>query len=193
MLLWLAHVLLAVGSIALVLLSTVWVVPMALVSRDPRVVGIALVFVGLVMTGVGLLRLSRKPRRWRGRVVSVLALVVVSIGTVAWAFAASPYDLEHVAFAHAPASLAGTVVLPRGAGPHPAVVFVHGSGPARRGEFFHFADRFARAGIAALIYDKRGSGASVGGHPRDAYADLAELEVSAHSPRTDLKVGATRR
>jgi len=177
-LLWLTNALLAIGAIASLLVSTIWVVPMALVSRDPRMVGVALVCLGLVMGGVGLLLRSRTGLA-RARVVTAAALAALSVAAVTWAFVASPYDLEHVAFTHAPASLAGTLVLPRGAGPHPAVVFVHGSGPQRRGVSFHFADRYARAGIAALIYDKRGSGASVGGHPWDAYADLAGDALAA--------------
>jgi uncharacterized protein len=170
--LWLAQVLLAIGAVASLLVSRIWVVPMALVSRDPRMVGAALVCLGLVVAGVGLLLRSRQELR-RAQVMTASALAALSVAAAAWAIAASPYDLEEVAFENAPASLVGTLVLPRGAGPHPAVVFMHGSGAERRGVSFYFADRYVRAGFAALIYDKRGSGGSRGGNPRDAYADLA--------------------
>jgi hypothetical protein len=73
------------------------------------------------------------------------------------------------------------------------VVLLHGSGPETRwGTPRFIADRFARAGIAALIYDKRGSGSSTGSLDSFVYADLArdalagvrllasQLEVDPH-------------
>src|SRR5579859_3628637 len=57
-------------------------------------------------------------------------------------------------------TLAGTLYLPAGIGPHPAVVLFHGSGPQARYEFEgHW---FAEHGVAALTYDKRGVGDSTG-------------------------------
>ena len=58
----------------------------------------------------------------------------------------------------------------KGEGPHPAVAFVHGSGPAPRSSFMAqpeirgegLAETFARAGTAALVYGKRGFGESMG-------------------------------
>ncbi len=62
----------------------------------------------------------------------------------------------------------------RGPGRHGAVVLVHGSGPETRwGTSRYIADRLARAGIAALIYDKRGSGASGGDWRTASFEDLA--------------------
>jgi uncharacterized protein len=63
----------------------------------------------------------------------------------------------------------GTLVRPVGPGPFPAVVMVAGSGPTDRdwnspllpgsnGSARLIAEAFARAGIASLRYDKRGSG-----------------------------------
>jgi pimeloyl-ACP methyl ester carboxylesterase len=56
------------------------------------------------------------------------------------------------------------------------VVFVHGAGPAVRGDGYHELGRhFARKGVAALIYDKRGCGASTGGDwTRANLSDLAD-------------------
>jgi uncharacterized protein len=90
------------------------------------------------------------------------------------------------------AVLAGTLVLPRGDGPFPAVLFIHGSGPLDRDEnmpgqrldiFNTFAKHFAELGIASLRYDKRGCGRSTGDYHSagqteflaDADACLAEL------------------
>ncbi|MGI8983167.1 MAG: sigma factor [Acidimicrobiales bacterium] len=71
-------------------------------------------------------------------------------------------------------SLAGTLFVPFGAGPHPAVVLAHGSGPRDRQSLLLMADLFARNGIAALAYDKRGSGGSTGSY-REIGADFRSL------------------
>jgi uncharacterized protein len=73
------------------------------------------------------------------------------------------YRAASVHFRCARAVIAGTLTLPPGAGRHPAVVFVHGSGQARRLTWSAPLVRaFVRAGIAVLSYDKRGVGESEG-------------------------------
>lgn len=66
-------------------------------------------------------------------------------------------------------TLAGTLTLPAGEGPHPAVILISGSGPQDRNEaifghkpFLVLADHLARRGIAALRYDDRGTAKSTG-------------------------------
>lgn len=66
---------------------------------------------------------------------------------------------EEVAFDSHGVTLSGSIVFPVG-DIHAAVVFVHGSGKQERN--LHWAERFARDGIAALVYDKRGAGKSGG-------------------------------
>lgn len=56
--------------------------------------------------------------------------------------------------------LAGTLSLPAGAGPFPAVTFAHGGGEAPREQLQFLAAAFARHGYATLVYDKRGVGQS---------------------------------
>jgi len=97
--------------------------------------------------------------------------------------------------------LPGTLTLPRGAGPFPAVVLVHGSGPQDRDEtiggtrpFRDLAHGLARQGIAVLRYDKR-----TRVHPQ-AFADgrfdvddettddaVAALDVLARTPGIDAR------
>ncbi len=72
---------------------------------------------------------------------------------------ASATSREEVRFISHGVTLAGTLVLPAG-DIHAAVVFVHGSGRQERN--LAWAERFAAAGIAALVYDKRGAGKSGG-------------------------------
>ncbi|HYR10023.1 MAG TPA: alpha/beta fold hydrolase, partial [Longimicrobium sp.] len=76
--------------------------------------------------------------------------------------------------------LAGTLTLPQGAGPHPAVVLVSGSGPQDRDEtllghkpFLVLADYLTRRGIAVLRLDDRGVGASTGAFAAATSDDFA--------------------
>ncbi len=172
---WTAMLTLLVGVAALLLLGTVWVIPMALASHDPRLVGTAVVGAGLVLSAVAV---RRHPRGRRARSVLVV-MASVAILLVGMTFGAAPYRLEDVEFTNAPATLSGTLVLPSRGSRHPAVVLMHGSGPEDRGLSFLFAERYARAGVAALIYDKRGSGSSTGGSPRDPYSDLSHDALAA--------------
>ena len=66
---------------------------------------------------------------------------------------------EEVEFVSHGATLSGSIVFPAG-DIHAAVVFIHGSGKQTRN--LGWAERFARGGIAALVYDKRGAGKSGG-------------------------------
>jgi pimeloyl-ACP methyl ester carboxylesterase len=88
--------------------------------------------------------------------------------------AAMPYSTRSVTFQNGGIKLAGTVCIPRTPGKHAGVVLLHGSGSQSRwGTNRYLADRFARAGIAALAYDKRGSGDSTGTWESSTYEDLA--------------------
>ncbi|MDQ2974603.1 MAG: lysophospholipase [Acidobacteriota bacterium] len=85
-----------------------------------------------------------------------------------------PYKQEEVHFQNKDVTLSGTLLIPVTAEQHPAVVFLHGSGSEGRFGARFLADHLARHGIAALIYDKRGVGASTGDWKRSDFNDLAE-------------------
>jgi len=66
-------------------------------------------------------------------------------------------------------TLAGTLTLPAGKGPHPVLVFITGSGPQDRDEslmghqpFRVLADHLARNGVGSYRYDDRGVAESTG-------------------------------
>jgi pimeloyl-ACP methyl ester carboxylesterase len=76
--------------------------------------------------------------------------------------------------------LAGTLNLPEGKGPFPAVVLMSGSGPQDRDEavmghkpFLVLADHLTRAGIAVLRYDDRGVARSGGKFAEATHLDFA--------------------
>lgn len=94
-----------------------------------------------------------------------------------------PYIEENITFLSLNGifKLGGTLTLPEGGGPFPAVIMVSGSGSQNRDEeiFGHkpfkvLADHLTRNGVAVLRYDDRGVGES-GGNPLSATsADFAE-------------------
>jgi pimeloyl-ACP methyl ester carboxylesterase len=90
-----------------------------------------------------------------------------------------PFAEQEVMFRNVDVALSGTLLLPLNAGRHPAVVFLHGSGAEGRFASRFFAEQCARAGIAALIYDKRGVGRSTGDWQQADFTDLAEDALAA--------------
>ncbi|HEX8232414.1 MAG TPA: CocE/NonD family hydrolase [Caulobacteraceae bacterium] len=89
------------------------------------------------------------------------------------------YTEQEVAFTSRDgARLAGSLFLPTDPGPHPAVVFAHGSGAqSRNGYYGHIrflAEAYARRGVAALAFDKRGVGKSQGDWEKAGFATLAD-------------------
>ena len=68
--------------------------------------------------------------------------------------------IEDVTFVSRGTMLSGSIAWPQGKPTIAAVVFIHGSGEQSRN--LALSRRFAEAGIAALVYDKRGVGESGG-------------------------------
>lgn len=100
-----------------------------------------------------------------------------------------PYRSEDVTFYNEKfnISLAGTLTIPEGAGPFPAVVLITGSGAQNRDEellghkpFLVIADYLTRNGIAVLRYDDRGVGGSQGNPVTATTADLATDAEAAY-------------
>ena len=94
-----------------------------------------------------------------------------------------PYRQEDVVFASLANDirLAGTLTLPSGPGPFPAVVMITGSGPQDRDEtmaghkpFWVIADYLSRHGVAVLRVDDRGTGKSTGDFSASTTQDFAD-------------------
>jgi pimeloyl-ACP methyl ester carboxylesterase len=99
-----------------------------------------------------------------------------------------PYEEEEVTVENSAAGLklAGTFTHPKGAGPHPAVVLITGSGPQDRDEaimghrpFLVLADHLTRAGIAVLRCDDRGVGKSSGNFAQATHPDFVADALAA--------------
>jgi pimeloyl-ACP methyl ester carboxylesterase len=112
-----------------------------------------------------------------------------------------PYTEEEVTFRNSVEDfdLAGTLTLPAGEGPFPAVVLITGSGPEDRDEtiFMHkpfkvIADYLTRNGIAVLRYDDRGVGKSKGSMAEATSLTLAgdaeaAVDYLMHRPEIDSR------
>jgi uncharacterized protein len=99
-----------------------------------------------------------------------------------------PYRSDEVVFRneHGKVSLAGTMSVPNGKGPFPAVLLIAAAGPEGRDEevaghrvFVVLADHLLRKGVAVLRYDKRGVGASTGDFDTASFDDLVSDAASA--------------
>jgi fermentation-respiration switch protein FrsA (DUF1100 family) len=112
-----------------------------------------------------------------------------------------PYDEEEVRYSNPDGGheLAGTLTLPRGGGPHSAVVLVSGSGPQDRNEtvmghrpFLVLSDHLTRQGIAVLRFDDRGvseSGGDFGSATSEDFASDVLAGVTYLIGREDIDVG----
>ncbi|MGD9571919.1 MAG: alpha/beta hydrolase family protein [Thermoleophilia bacterium] len=145
-------------------------------------------------------------------------MLAAMLGSLLLATAPAPVEQPVAIPAAGGVTLAGTLTLPAGAGPHPAAVLVSGFGPSRRdgsfegtgGPYADLAAALARRGVAVLRYDKRGLGESGGpalswldARPlvRDAVAavraligtpgvDRARVALIGHSQGGDLALAA---
>jgi pimeloyl-ACP methyl ester carboxylesterase len=88
-----------------------------------------------------------------------------------------PYREEAVTWRSGDVRLSGTLLLPAGKPPYPAVFFQQPARADTREMWRFFADDLARHGVAALIYDNRGTGRSSGDY-RSAFEQLASDGVS---------------
>jgi fermentation-respiration switch protein FrsA (DUF1100 family) len=104
-----------------------------------------------------------------------------------------PYVEREVQFSSASTGvrLAGILTVPRGGGPHPAVVLISGSGAQDRDEsiaghrpFLVLADHLTKSGFAVLRTDDRGIGASTG---RVIDARLEDLADDVHGALSFLR------
>ncbi len=123
-------------------------------------------------------------RRWWLRVARLVGIAVVATSAVALSpvLAQAPTQ-QDVTFLSGDLELAGTLTVPAGPGPHPALITISGSGPQNRdGEipgvdgyrpFAEIAARLAESGVAVLRYDDRGVGGSDGDNAAATSGDLA--------------------
>ena len=101
-----------------------------------------------------------------------------------------PYDEEEVSYRNEKDNIkiAGTLTLPRGGGPYPAVLLITGSGSQDRNEmiaghrpFLVLADHLTKNGIAVLRVDDRGVGGT----------DIGSLSATSENFAEDVLAGVS--
>src|ERR1700722_10312591 len=104
---------------------------------------------------------------------------------------------QHVTFRNAGATLQGTLYVPESANPVPAVVALHAAsiGEADAALYRHLREGLPAIGVAVLLFDRRGSGASTGSARSARYETLADDGIAgaraiAKLPQIDkLRIG----
>ena len=97
---------------------------------------------------------------------------------------------SEVEFSNGPIVLRGTLTLPSGPPPYPALVLVHGSNALTRDVFGPWSRYFAGLGFAVLAFDKRGTGGSTGDWRQADFSALASDVLSGVrflASRSDLR------
>ncbi len=140
---------------------------------------------------------NKNRRKWLRRIACLFVLTLLAaVGIVGWMWwnhiriHGSSEPFEFVSFDGT--VLRGEVRLPHKPGPHPAVVLLHGSGPAQISEvdYYYDSNTFLKKGFAVLAYDKRGAGQSDGDFATATYADFIEdilAGVRALRARSDIE------
>lgn len=116
--------------------------------------------------------ISCRPFGW---LIFVVALFIMANGSAASTrVQVDEPTSEDVTISNQSVQLAATLIMPSSPPPYSVVVVVHGASPNTRTPLRNYATNvFARNGIAALIYDKRGAGQSSGELGRASLSDLA--------------------
>jgi uncharacterized protein len=113
-----------------------------------------------------------------------LAVLLLSFVVSAQSFGGN-LRVEEVEFVSHGATLSGSIVFPADQPLHAAVVFIHGSGKQTRNT--SWAERFAREGIVALVYDKRGAGKSGGQYEGEQSVGEKNIALLADDAASALK------
>ncbi|HEX7481823.1 MAG TPA: alpha/beta fold hydrolase [Polyangiales bacterium] len=105
-----------------------------------------------------------------------------------------PYDVESLRFHSVDAYCDAQLYMPTGVSRPPVLLMAHGLGALRAFGLAAFAERFATAGMAVLVFDYRGFGASEG-QPRqlvDASRHVADYLAAIDFVRTLPQVDSER-
>lgn len=115
----------------------------------------------------------------------LLTVFFLALGSPSMSAETAAYRTEDVTFESHGARLSGSLVIPVNQEIRAGVVFIHGSGAQTRS--LGWAEKFAAAGIAALVYDKRGVGKSGGQYEADRNVSEANLALLADDASTALE------
>ena len=104
-------------------------------------------------------------QRLTSLIVSATLFALIATACSSPAPTSQPAGTEEITFKSGAFTIVGDLRTPGGPGPHPVVLFVHGSGPADRtgsGNYLPVMERMLQAGYATFAWDKPGTGESTG-------------------------------
>lgn len=126
------------------------------------------------------------------RLIESIVLVFIFVLVTTAQEAAKTHEETEAAFKNGEINLAATLLVPKGSGPFPAAVIIHGSGTSTRENAWTsaYADALVKRGVAVLYPDKRGSGKSGGNWLTASFIDLADdaiagVEFLENNPKID--------
>lgn len=135
--------------------------------------------------------------KFASNIVVAGALVFAAVGAAPLPWYAQPttaVSVRHVEFSNGDAVLSGTLYLPAATGRVPAIVVLHGASEplASTPLYDHLRDGLPQIGVAVLVFDRRGSGASTG-KADVAYQTLADDGIAgANAIRALPQIDAQR-
>lgn len=135
----------------------------------------------LVVVAAGLLFLARRAAHTqRASATRAGALALAALLTMLVVFVRSrDVRRRDVVFEGNGIRFGATIYEPRTAGVHPAVVFVAGSAPFKRGLYALWAEHLARLGVTSIVPDKRGVGGTGGEFERNNNSSIGNLSLLA--------------
>lgn len=126
------------------------------------------------------------------RLTGLIFIFFVFVFTATAQKTVKSYVETEVTFKNGEINLAATLLIPKGSGPFPAAVVVHGSGTSTRENAWTsaYVDALVKRGVAVLYPDKRGSGKSSGNWVTATFLDLADdaiagVEFLQNNPKID--------
>ena len=169
---------------------------------DPQAFGSLMLLSSALLSAIAvwLLRAPVVAPTLRSTVAAFAAVAVCALG-VSMVRVRLEYSTERVVYTSGEGAnavqLVATLYRPRGQGPFPAVIFVHGSETTPRSRYHGFAERFVKQGYAVLLSDRRGLGESGGVFVKPVsdsmLATLAgDVAAGAHFLESHAEVDSTR-
>ena len=110
----------------------------------------------------------------------LLFAITIWTSQITLAQPARAHEETEVTYPSGAVEIAATLLMPKGSGPFPAVVIVHGSGSSARSNAWTtaYANALVKRGVAVLYPDKRGSGKSTGSWLTASFLDLADDAIA---------------
>jgi dienelactone hydrolase len=141
---------------------------------------IRLLLLGIALAGLAFWRARRAGPSERAMAVRSAGLATAALVTVLVVIVRSKDVRRHdVTFDGNVIRMGATIYEPLTDGRHPAVVFVPGSAPFKRGLYALWAEHLARLGVMSIVPDKRGVGGTGGVFERNNNSSKANLELLA--------------